>query len=117
MSIPKKYGYSCKDQAFVIASGLSKLSFQSRDDEFLALPKASNKLADLSNPEPSLTSSLILEYIKDNLQQILKTVWKVQTSAHSQDWKISEDSSKQALKSRVSNIYKSKSHRDCYNFI
>lgn len=77
MSVPKKHGHRYKNQASVAAFGLSRPSFLSGDEEFLAPPKAANKSAGHSNPGPSLALFQIPKYIDYDLQQILKTLLEV----------------------------------------
>lgn len=44
-------------------------------------------------------------------------VWEAQTLTDGQDWGTWKDPSKQTLKLKTPDIYKSKSHMDCYDFI
>lgn len=68
--------------------------------------------------EPSALSSfllfLVLKYIKDDLQQILKTVIEFKFIALK---KLSNRSQKRCYKTKTSYVYKSKSYIDCYNII
>lgn len=90
---------------------------------FVPLPDSSspleldNKLSDQS-ARPSGTSFaiiavapfLILNYPKENLKQILKTVLEAQASI------TSEESINKLLKARFPDVYCGKSHMECYNF-
>lgn len=42
--------------------------------ESISIPEISALLRSSASPDPSITSSLVLKYPKDNLQQILKAV-------------------------------------------
>lgn len=92
-------------------------SSQSKNKEFHGVPRAYNKLADPSNPGPSLVPFQVAKYTKDDLQQILKTVLELRIPAYSKNWRTLEDLSERTVKPRALDVYKNKSHIDCYNFI
>lgn len=96
-------------------------SFQSGNKEmpeFTAFPKAPNSLTSGSNSEPSLVAFLVFKYTKNNFQQVLWMVLKIQLPrTHGQDRGISKNLSERALKSKASDNYQGKSQIDCHNFI
>lgn len=78
MSVAKKHGRLCKDQASIAVSGPSRPSFRSEDKKFPAPPRAPNKPTSPLNSRPSLAPSQVPQYTKHDLQLILKIVLEVQ---------------------------------------
>lgn len=56
-------------------------------------------------------------YTKNNLKQILRTVLETQPSTCRQAWRTSENLPERAFKPKALDVYKNRSHIDCYNFI
>lgn len=82
MSVVKKCEQFCKNLVSMTGFELSWPSAKSRDKKFSASPKTPNKLPDFLNPGPSLAPSQVSKYIKGDLQQIFKSVFKAQTYVH-----------------------------------
>lgn len=77
----KKRRRFCKDKVFMAVLSTSKPCFQSRNTgmpKFSTPSKAFNKPTNLPNSGPSLPTSQVSKYTKDDLQQIFKTVLKAQ---------------------------------------
>lgn len=96
--------------------GPSRPSFQSGKEEFPTFLKVSNKPASSSNSGPSLAPFQVSKYIKDDFQQILKTVLKARSlTACGPDQRTFKDPPERVLKPRTPDIYKAQSYIDCYN--
>lgn len=83
-----------------------------------ARPSASPSASARPNPGnvnlgPNPTVFWVLKYTEDNFQRILKTVLESRTPVP----KNFDEPRKKPLKARAPDVYRSKSHIDCYNFI
>lgn len=98
----KRYGRSCKNDIFMVASIFSKSGFLIEDkktSEFLA-PNLSARLLNPRplNPGPSLVVFQTLKYGRNDFQQILKSVPRQQLHFFSsQDQKISKNPQSELL--------------------
>lgn len=100
----------------MIASVFFWPSSLNRDKEAPEFPGSSNP--ELSDPSLSLALFQILKYSKNDIQRILKTIVKAKPLlACCQDPKTFKDPPKLDLKPKASDIYNSKLHMDCYDFI
>lgn len=65
------------------------------------------------NQGPTPAAFSVPKYSEDDLQQILKTVLESRTPARDHP----NEPRKRPLKVRATDVYKDKSHMNCYNFI
>lgn len=119
--IAKKHLHPCKNLASVIAFDPSKQSYWSKDErtpKFSTVLSAFNNSTIRSKFRPNLATSLVSKYAKNGFQWILKTLLEVQLpTIYGQDQETFKNPPKQTLKSSIPDVYKTKSHINCHNFI
>lgn len=109
-----------KDRASVALYGPSRATSMapSGDDEVegpSAPPGPSpGPSAGPSSQGPTPAASSVPKYTENDLQRILKTVLESRTPAAPRD---SDEKRQRPLKARAPDVYKGKSHMDCYDFI